>query len=65
MKIRVTFNDGKKFSHYAFFAFKIAFQATYLTSGFIMFSVLYINVKNYIAENGRFFDELLCAYFGI
>ena len=62
MKIRVTFNDGKKFSHYALLVFQISVQIAYFSSGLVMFSMLYINSKELL--NG-FIEEMLCVYLGI
>ena len=63
MKFRVEFNDGKTFSHYALVVLKVGFVITYIASGLLMFSVLFINAKNYIQEHG-FLGEILKMYLG-
>ena len=52
MKVRVTFNDGKNFSHYAFVVFKVGFVTTYLCSGLLMFSTFFMNASEHIKEVG-------------
>ena len=64
MKFRIEFNDGKKFSHYAIIVFKLGFQITYLCSGILIFSILYMNIFNYIQEIGpEVWQELSEFYF--
>ena len=46
MKVRVTFNDGKTFSHYAFVVFRIGLNITYVCSGVLMFALMFMNLVN-------------------
>ena len=43
MKVRVTFNDGKNFSHYAFVVFKAGLIITYVCSGLLMFGTRHVD----------------------
>ena len=50
MKVRVTFNDGKNFSHYALVVFKIGLNITYVCSGVLMFGMFFMNASEHIKE---------------
>ena len=64
MKVRVTFNDGKTFSHYAFVVFKVGLNITYICSGLLVFGMLYMNIVNHIQEVGpEVWSELINFYF--
>ena len=64
MKVRVTFNDGKIFSHYAFVVFKVGFVTTYLCSGLLMFGTFFMNASEHIKEVGpEMLQEIKQFYF--
>tara|TARA_Y100000004_G_C8813344_1_gene368712 strand:- start:95 stop:346 length:252 start_codon:yes stop_codon:yes gene_type:complete len=50
MKVRVTFNDGKNFSHYALVVFKVGLNITYVCSGVLMFGAFFMNASEHIKE---------------
>ena len=50
MKVRVTFNDGKNFSHYALVVFKVGLNITYVCSGVLMFGMFFMNASEHIKE---------------
>ena len=65
MKIRVTFNDGKTFSHYAFVVFRVGLNITYVCSGVLMFALLFMNMVQHFQEFGgpEVFQEMMNFYF--
>ena len=64
MKVRVTFNDGKNFSHYAFVVFKVGFIITYLCSGVAIFGLTLMNIVNHFQEIGpEIWQEMISFYF--
>jgi len=64
MKLRVEFNDGKTFSHYAFVVFKVGLKVTYIASGLLMFSLLFMNISNHFGEDiPEVLNELKRFYF--
>ena len=52
MKVRVTFNDGKTFRHYAFVVFKVGLNITYVCSGVLMFALMFMQVAQHFGEVG-------------
>ena len=66
MKFRVTFNDGKNFSHYALVVFKIGFQIAYLCSGILVFAIMFMNVAGHFGEVGpEILQDMINFYFPI
>tara|TARA_R100000781_G_scaffold107221_1_gene71409 strand:+ start:207 stop:449 length:243 start_codon:yes stop_codon:yes gene_type:complete len=64
MKVRVTFNDGKTFSHYAFVVFKAGFIITYVCSGLLMFGSYFMNASEHMKEVGpEVLQEMKQFYF--
>tara|TARA_Y100001963_G_scaffold147375_1_gene223662 strand:+ start:1314 stop:1556 length:243 start_codon:yes stop_codon:yes gene_type:complete len=64
MKIRVTFNDGKTFGHYAFVVFKAGFIITYVCSGLLMFGSYFMNASEHMKEVGpEVLQEMKQFYF--
>ena len=64
MKVRVTFNDGKTFNHYAFVVFKVCLNITYVCSGLLMFALLFMNVVQHFGEVGpEVLQEMINFYF--
>tara|TARA_Y100000593_G_scaffold6043_1_gene11632 strand:- start:308 stop:553 length:246 start_codon:yes stop_codon:yes gene_type:complete len=66
MKVRMTFNDGKNFSHYAFVVFKAGFVTTYLCSGLFMFGSYFMNASEHMKEVGpEILQEMQQFYFSV
>ena len=64
MKLRIEFNDGKTFSHYALVVFKVGLTTTYLCSGLIMFGAFFMNASEHAKEVGpEFVEEMRQFYF--
>ena len=64
MKVRVTFNDGKTFSHYAFVVFKVGFQLTYMCSGLLIFSLMFMQLSIHFQDIGpEIWQDILKFYF--
>ena len=64
MKVRVTFNDGKNFSHYAFVVFRVGLVTTYICSGLLMFGTFFMNASEHMKEIGpEIVKELKHFYF--
>ena len=64
MKIRVEFNDGKTFSHYALVVFKIGLNITYVCSGVLMFALMFMQVAQHFGEVGpEILQEMMSFYF--
>ena len=64
MKVRVTFNDGKTFSHYAFVVFKVGLNITYICSGLLVFALMFMNVAQHFQEFGpEIWQEMISFYF--
>ena len=64
MKVRVTFNDGKTFSHYAFVVFKVGLNITYVCSGVLMFALMFMNIAQHFQEFGpEIWQEMMNFYF--
>ena len=66
MKVRVTFNDGKNFSHYAFVVFRASLVITYVCSGLLMFGIFFMNASEHMKEVGpEMLQEIQQFYFSI
>ena len=52
MKVRVTFNDGKTFSHYAFVVFRVSLSIAYICSGLLIFSLAVMNLSIHFQDIG-------------
>ena len=64
MKIRVTFNDGKTFSHYAFVVFRVGLNIVYICSGLLMFGAFFMNASTHMHEIGpEVLQEMQKFYF--
>ena len=64
MKLRIEFNDGKTFNHYALVVFKVGFQITYLCSGLLIFSVMFMHLPQHFQEFGpEIWQEIVSFYF--
>jgi hypothetical protein len=64
MKIRVEFNDGKTFSHYALVVFKVGLNITYISSGVLMFALMFMQVAQHFGEVGpEILQEMMSFYF--
>ena len=64
MKLRIEFNDGKTFNHYALVVFKIGFQIAYLCSGLLIFSLMFMNFSQHFQEIGpEIWQEMERFYF--
>ena len=64
MKVRVTFNDGKTFSHYAFVVFRVGLNITYICSGLLIFALMFMNMSQHLGEVGpEVLQEMMNFYF--
>ena len=64
MKVRVTFNDGKTFSHYAFVVLKASLVIIYVCSGLLMFGTFFMNASEHLGEIGpEMLQQLQDFYF--
>ena len=64
MKVRVTFNDGKTFNHYAFVVFKVCLNITYISSGLLIFSLMFMHMAEHFQEIGpEILQDWISFYF--
>lgn len=64
MKVRVKFNDGKTFNHYAFVVFKVCLNITYVCGGVLIFALTFMNAVQHFGEVGpEVWQEMISFYF--
>ena len=64
MKIRIEFNDGKTFSHYALVVFKVGLNIAYVCGGVVIFGTTLMHGVNHFQEFGpELWQEFTSLYF--